>query len=383
VIAGLDAVLSPEGWPYASSQPVDPADLGRFHALFGRDALVTALALLPVRPDIARATLRVLARLQGTRDDPATDEEPGKIVHEYRPEPEPRFAEAGWTLTDGELRYYGSVDGTSWFLVLLASLEDAALEAELEEAWRAAGSWLDRALERGGGLMWTPPRRHPGGLRLQGWRDAVDPPSGKGAGIVLEDGRFPEPPVADADSQAVAVVGLRALGALSGEGRWEDLAATVEARFGPETMALAGPEGRPVAGAGSQLGWLRWGGLDARRHAERLCAPDVLTDFGLRTLSSEHSAFYPEGYHRGAVWPFDSWLGWGGLRAAGRAAEAERVRSGVLEAIARLGHAPECYAVTSKGPQRIPYANWVQAWTVGARWALENGWDGRSPRVFG
>ncbi len=53
-------------------------------------------------------------------------------------------------------------------------------------------------------------------------------------------------------------------------------------------------------------------------YAQRLCQPDVLTDFGVRTLSATHPQFAPEAYHRGAVWPFDSWLAWGGLRAAGR-----------------------------------------------------------------
>jgi len=79
------------------------------------------------------------------------------------------------------------------------------------------------------------------------------------------------------------------------------------------------------------------------------------------------------------VWPFDSWLGWGGLRRAGRAAEAERVRSGVLAALDRLGRAPELYAVSVRGEvEPVPLSNRVQAWTVGARWALENRWDGVS-----
>ena len=76
-------------------------------------------------------------------------------------------------------------------------------------------------------------------------------------------------------------------------------------------------------------------------YAERLCRPDILTDFGLRTLSSEHPQFSARAYHRGAIWPFYSWLGWGGLRAAGRPAEAERVRAGVLAALEGLGDAPE------------------------------------------
>ena len=116
-------------------------------------------------------------------------------------------------------------------------------------------------------------------------------------------------------------------------------------------MALEG-DGLAVPGPGSQLGWLLWSGALARRArdavAERLCEPDVLTACGLRTLAASSPAFDPQSYHRGSVWPFDSWLGWSGLRAAGRDEEAERVRSGVLAALDRLGHAPELYAVTPR-----------------------------------
>jgi glycogen debranching enzyme len=94
-VTPLEAVLSPDGWPYASSQPIDRDDPGRFHALFGRDSLITSLQVLAERPDVARATLRALAALQGTVDDPDTDEEPGKIVHEYRPQAEKRFEDMG------------------------------------------------------------------------------------------------------------------------------------------------------------------------------------------------------------------------------------------------------------------------------------------------
>ena len=80
----IDSLLSDAGWPYASAPPVEPGDPGRFHALFGRDALITALQLLPERPEIARATLHALAALQGVRDDPRTLEQPGKIGHEFR-----------------------------------------------------------------------------------------------------------------------------------------------------------------------------------------------------------------------------------------------------------------------------------------------------------
>jgi glycogen debranching enzyme len=137
-------------------------------------------------------------------------------------------------------------------------------------------------------------------------------------------------------------------------------------------------DGTVVPGAGSQLGWLLWAGAASEEAADRLCAPDVLTEYGVRTLSSEHPVFRHDGYHRGGVWPFDCWLAWGGLRAVGREAEAERVRSGVLAALDRLGRAPELYAVTRAGElEPGPFPNRVHAWTVGARWAFENDWDGR------
>jgi glycogen debranching enzyme len=391
-VAGLDELLAPAGWAYASAAPVEPGDPGRFHALFGRDALITALQVLPVRPDVARATLRMLASLQGRRDDPEIDEEPGKIVHEWWPRAPTGLLRVGWPVRGGELRYYGSADATPWFLVVLESLADPLLEAELEGSWRAAAGWLERALERGGGLVRHGPRRGPGGLAQQGWRDTIDPsdPDLHGGGILRPDGESPSAPLADADTQAVAIVALRSLAALSGDEHWRQrsaqLAARVQEAFGADTIAVE-VGGSTVSGAGSHLGWLLWAdalSAGARdRAAERLCRPDVLTPWGLRTLSAEHPVYAPDAYHRGAVWPFDSWLGWGGLRAAGRPEAAERVRGGILSAIESLGRAPELFAVGEDGPEPIPIANRVQAWTVGARWALEHEWDGRAPRLFG
>ena len=378
------SILSDEGWPYASSLPINAEDPGRFHALFGRDSLISSLQVLPAQPDVARATLRALAGLQGQRFDSWADEEPGKIVHEYRPRADPRFEQMGWPVRDGQLRYYGSADGTSWFLVVLAALGDPALEDELSHHWRAASAWVKRALERGDGLVRHGPRECRGGLPQQGWRDTSDPLQAYGGGIVDADGRVPEPPLADADTQAVTVAALRATARLTGDTGWSSLAEQTTDRiaraFTPDTMAVDRSD-RRVSGAGSQLGWLLWADAlptgQREAYAERLSQPDVLTDFGLRTLSSEHPQFDAAAYHRGAVWPFDSWIGWGGLRAARRSEDAERVRQGVLTALERLGNSPELYAVTASGPALVPIANQVQAWTIGARFALEHGWDGR------
>src|SRR5262245_51768972 len=145
----LDQLLSDEGWPYASTPPVEAGDPGRFHALFGRDSLICALQVLPERPEVAHATVRALAARQGRATHPGTLEEPGKIGHEFRDAaPEP-FVDAGWP-AGGSFAYYGTADATSWFLVVLAALGDPG---ELERARWAAAAWLTGALDRGGGLV--------------------------------------------------------------------------------------------------------------------------------------------------------------------------------------------------------------------------------------
>ena len=322
----LEAVLSPDGWPYASSQPIDRDDPGRFHALFGRDSLITSLQVLPERPDVARATLRALAELQGTVDDPDTDEEPGKIVHEYRPQADKRFEDMGWPIRNGELRYYGSADGTSWFLVVLDALGDDALTEELSSAWRAAAQWLERALERGRGMVRYGPAA--GLVAASSSRAGATPPT-------------PSPHTGAASSTPMGACPSR-------RSRTPTPRQPRSPRCGPPSACRATPAGSrsPTArssGSPTRSRPRRWrsatatGASRARarrsagccgptpcrtrsatRYADRLCEPDVLTDFGLRTLSSEHLQFAPEAYHRGAAWPFDSWLGWGGLRASGR-----------------------------------------------------------------
>jgi len=347
--------LAPEGWPYASSAA------GRFHCLFGRDSLITSLQLLPARPEVARATLAALARLQGTRFDPRTGEEPGKIGHEFRDAPPPSFAELGWP--DGPFAYYGTADASAWFIVLSGALGEWSVAADRAAAWLAGRLDAD-------GLVFA---AETAALSQQGWRDTIDAAhDADGGGYVRVDGSNPSPPLADVDTQAVTVAALRVLAARgpAWRARLDALLARL-ADLPVDTMAVEA-DGVLVPGAGSQLGWLLWAGAGSEEIADRLCEPDLLTDFGLRTLADTDPNFRPDAYHRGSVWPFDSWLGWAGLRRFGRLQEAERVRTGVLEALGRLGSPHELYAVQDGEVRVIASSNAVQAWSVGAKWALEH-----------
>lgn len=297
------------------------------------------------------------------------------------------LVEQGWPVRDGGIRYFGTSDATSWFLTLLDATRDRSLQDELSTASRAAGRWLQQALTNGDGFVRCGPRRYPGGLAQQGWRDSLDSAAdGHGGGIVTEDGSMPAAPLADADSQAAAVAALDALTRLDPDHRdhWTVLAADLRARirqhFNAEVMAVD-VNNQPVTGAGSQLGWLLWAdALDAegtRQAAQRLTQPDILTAYGVRTLAATHTAFLADGYHRGAIWPFDNWIAWGGLHRVGFRHQADQIRDGVRNALTRLGRYPELYAVADHTLTAIPVANRVQAWTVGATIAFDNDWTGR------
>src|SRR5262249_23758525 len=107
-------------------------------ARFGRATIISSLQALLLGPELAASTLRVLAATQSTFDDPERDAEPGKIIHELR------RGNAALAWID---RYYGTVDATPLFLVLLSELwrwtDDPALPLELEEAARRALAWID------------------------------------------------------------------------------------------------------------------------------------------------------------------------------------------------------------------------------------------------
>src|SRR5438445_1770696 len=95
-----------------------------FMTLFGRDSLITSWMALLVDPDLALGVLQTLARFQGDKVDPRYDEEPGKILHEMR------FGGAASLSLGGGQVYYGSVDATPLFVMLLGELRRWGLARE-------------------------------------------------------------------------------------------------------------------------------------------------------------------------------------------------------------------------------------------------------------
>src|ERR671931_1739672 len=133
-----------------------------FMTVFGRDTLITCLQTLLFGPELAQTALSVLAELQATKDDPLVDAEPGKIVHEVR---------RGKAASSWFPAYYGSIDATPLYLILLSEVwrwtDDIAFMRELREPALAALRWIDEYGDRDGDGFVEYERRTARGLENQ------------------------------------------------------------------------------------------------------------------------------------------------------------------------------------------------------------------------
>ncbi len=100
-------------------------------AVFGRDSLVVAEDLVTIRPLLVKRIILTLARLQGLERHSANEEEPGKIMHEYRSRvvdgkllkgtPLEIFEDLSkrWGGDENTMLYFGSIDSTPYFVRIL------------------------------------------------------------------------------------------------------------------------------------------------------------------------------------------------------------------------------------------------------------------------
>lgn len=177
-----------------------------YMALFGRDSLIAASQAMPYMPDLARGVLRSLARWQGKKDDPETEEQPGKILHEYRP---PGLAGARRFVS--RFPYYGTADATSLFVMILGEYwvrtGDLAFVRALEKNLTAAVAWIERACDADRDGFITYRRSTPHGLWNQGWKDSED-------SVRFRGGAQANPPIALVEVQGYACAALRSAGEL-------------------------------------------------------------------------------------------------------------------------------------------------------------------------
>lgn len=364
-LADLATLQVPALGPDGESLRVPAAGAPWFLTLMGRDALLTSMFALPYRPELATATLLALAATQADETDKAAVAQPGKIVHEVRHGELAHFGQVPYG------RYYGSVDATPLFLVLLGAYVeqtgDTALARRLEPHARAAVGWM---LDHGGltSRGYLVYRADQGGLANQNWKDSP-------GAICRADGSRPTGPVLAAGAQGYAYDALRRTASVA-RSVWEDetyaalleqAAADLRDRFqrdfwmpdaGFPALALDG-DGRPVDALASDAGHLLWSGLLDKEYGEavgrRLLEPDFFSGWGVRTVASGQPAYHPLSYHRGSVWPHDNALIALGLARYGLHDEARTVAHGMVEAATATGHRlPEVLAGYGRDTHREP-----------------------------
>jgi glycogen debranching enzyme len=355
-------------------------------ALFGRDSIITALETLAFAPDVGRATLMVLARHQGREHNPERDEEPGKIPHELRVGEMAQLGEVPFT------PYYGTVDATPLFLVLLGEYlqwtGDLECFARLRPQVDAAVDWLERYGDPDGDGLFEYVSRASDGLVNQGWKDSYN-------AIVNADASLASPPIALVEMQGYAFRAFRAVanvcratGDAARAAVLERRATEVRNRFegafwspemGNYALALQGDPGSKTLAAvdASNQGQAMWGGIVAEAHAsavrDSVMDPERLNaGWGVRTLSQAAEAYNPFDYQTGAVWPHDSAMVAVGLRSYGFDDDALEIFTGLYEAATQfdLYRLPELFAgfdrATYGRPVRYPVACSPQAWAAGS-----------------
>jgi glycogen debranching enzyme len=386
---------------WARSGMVPAAGLPWFMTLFGRDALITAFQELLLGSEAATGTLRALAEAQAETDDPERDAEPGKIVHELRRGKTARI----WTD-----RYYGTVDATPLFLVLLSEQwrwsGDDAIALELEHAARRALDWIDAFGDRDGDGFVEYLRRASHGIDNQNWKDSYN-------SMVFHDGSLARAPIAPVEVQGYVYDAKLRMAELARcvwrdeatAVRLEGEAVTLRERFDatfwlPERGWYAlglDADKRPVDGLASNMGHLLWSGIvPADRIAEvaaKLVSGPLWSGWGVRTLAADEPAFDPLEYHNGTVWPHDNSLIALGLAQAGRREEAERVVRALLDCAPFFEYRlPELFAGGERrrdeAPGVVPTSARPQAWSAGtpllllrAQLGLEPDPDARALRV--
>lgn len=353
-------------------------ELQLFRALFGRDALRVASDLLEYHPKLAENTLTKLAEVQGTENNIASEEEPGRIIHEYRTPDDPiaqmLTEKHGW-----EWPYYGSVDATPSYVNLMgeyvrkfgSEILDKKIigkdgkEKTLREASSAAVDWMLQRMKNNPEGLLEFQRSNPEGIENQVWKDSWDSYSHKDGTLANhEDG------IASIEVQAQAYDALLTAAELIETDQGKKQALLDQAKQLRETVTREmwvddSDGGYFVLGTDrDEMGGLRkleirtsnmghllnsriLDGEDAEvirmregiiRH---LFAPDLLSTGGIRSLSSKEIRYRPGAYHNGNVWLWDNFVISQGLERHGLEHLAWELRARIWNDVQTFGRFPE------------------------------------------
>jgi len=372
---GMDAIKSLETEQGILASSKNEA----YGCIFGRDSLIAALKLL--RADkknqtkfffpLVRKILINLCQLQGHEINIESGEQPGKIIHEFRPsghEYLTMLLNPPWYVyQDQVMRNYDSVDSTPLFLIAIYRYwqvsEDSEFLAQVMPNVEAAINWIINFGDgNNDGLIdyQLSGERKFGGLVTQDWMDSSE-------SVFLETGGKLTYPLAPLEVQAYSWLAWVLWGEYflrsdhsKGQNlkdRAEKLKKLVNREYPARDPAGSWYFSAKIDGSGKQLKSVRsnmghclWAsknelddgevaGIIDRESAalvvQRLLRSDMFEpDAGIRTLSSYSNKYKPNSYHNGSIWPHDNGMIIEGFEIYGFIKEADLVKTAVLSAIA-------------------------------------------------
>jgi glycogen debranching enzyme len=323
-------------------QRIPMAGLPWFAAPFGRELVLVGLETLLLDLRWSQAAVDFLGRRQGSHDSSFREEQPGKIMHELR------RGELAALKAIPHTPYYGSVDATPLWLLLVAELTMWTGDLDGFDFRRdevdAALAWLHDSGDLDGDGFVEYERRSRVGLRNQGWRDASD-------AVLHADGTPAKGPIALAETQGYVYYAKRRLAAIYGQlgdvrraQQMSQEAAELKLRFNQRfwmeeegffAMALDGQKNQ-VRSICSTIGHALWSRIVADEYVaavvKRLMAPDMFTGWGIRTFSKEAKGYNPVSFYNGSVWPYDTAIIANGMKKQGYVQESNRLAWGLVEA---------------------------------------------------
>lgn len=360
--------------------PFPVAGLPWFGVPFGRDSLIAALQMLPFNPEVAKGTLLTMAQYQGKKLDPWRDEQPGKIMHELR------FGELANTNQIPFTPYYGTIDATPLFLVLLTEYvnwtNDLDLVKKIAPNIEAALTWIDKYGDRDGDFFVEYHQESSKGIANQGWKDSGD-------SIVHCNGDYAKTPIALSEVQGYvyqAKNGIADIYELLGNKEKADelrsQAVELKQRFDNafwmedvQFYAIALDKNKEKVGTiTSNPGHVLFSNMLDNDKVEAitkmLLSPKMFTGYGIRTMGEDEAGFNPMSYHDGSIWPHDNSIILLGLSKVGRQHEANLIINGLIQAATHFEYdrLPELfcgYNQTLGKPVKYPVACSPQAWAAG------------------
>lgn len=345
-----------------------------YGCVFGRDCLITSIKLLKVYEtthnqyfiQLVRKVLLGLSKLQGKEINIESGEQPGKCIHEFRPEKHEHLTknlESPWHVyPDGSMKNYDTVDATPLFLVAVAKFYNLTSDEEfLKQILPSVELSLFWMLDYGdsnkdGFIDYEfHKNRKYGGLKTQSWMDSEE-------SVFHEDDTDVCFPVAPVEVQAYSYTALRS---------WEKYFKEIDPSFSEKISTFAEklkqnfnekfvvdtPNSFHIAfaidnnqktllSARSSIGHILWLSLDTEDEKEiildkkyipklvdRILKEDLFEkEAGIRTLGKNSKQFKANSYHNGSIWPHDTSIIISGLENFGFTDEATRVRSAILSA---------------------------------------------------